>query len=123
MSEPEPLGSGCGGEQGDDAAVRVPDEVVAGLEEVGNEPRVRLEVDSCHRRVRREAGTVEHDELEPLGKWPLRRPGRAAVHDAPVDEHDPLHRTIVTPCNEVDSISFNQARSCCYKHADMLRPG
>ncbi len=97
--------------------------MIAGLEQVGDEPRVRLEVDASHRRIRREAGTVEHDELEAVGEWPLRRPRRATVHDAPVDEHDPLHRTIVTPCNEVDRISFNQARSCCYKHADMLRPG
>ena len=55
----EPLGPRRRGEQRDDAAVRVPDEVVAGLEQVGDEPRVRLEVDAIDRRIRREAGTVE----------------------------------------------------------------
>ena len=50
----------------DHAAVRMADEVVAGLERVGHELGVGLEVHALDRRVGRKPGPVEDDELEPL---------------------------------------------------------
>jgi hypothetical protein len=83
----------------------------------------RTTVDAVDRRIRRKSGPVEDDELEPVGELTLGGQGSATSHDAPVDEHDPLHRAIVTCCNEVGWISFRQALFGCYKHADMLLPG
>ena len=97
--------------------------MIALLEQSGHEGCVRLEVDALNGRIRRKAGPIEHEELEPLGEWTLSGPCPAAAHDAAVDEDDPLHRAIVTCCNEVGQIPFSKAPFWCYKLADMLRPG
>ena len=52
-------------EQGDHAAVRVADEVVAGPSALGDQPASRLEVDALDGRLGREAGSLEDEELEP----------------------------------------------------------
>jgi hypothetical protein len=90
------LRSSCGGQQRDDATVRVADQVIPGLEQVGDENRVRREVDAFDRGIRRESGTIEDDELEPIGKGALGRPGSPPPDDAAMDEDDPLHRAILT---------------------------
>ena len=76
------------GEERDHAAVRVPDEVRARLDVPSEPVRLVLEVDARHLGAGREAAPVRHDELEPLGERPLRRPCDVAVHDAPVHEED-----------------------------------
>jgi hypothetical protein len=73
----------------------VSDEVIPGLEQRGNERCIRLEVHPVDRRVRREAGSLDHDELEPLGQGLLNRPRRSRAHDAAVNEDEPLHATIL----------------------------
>ena len=97
--------------------------MIAGLEQFGDERTVGLEVDSVDRRVRRKTWAFDEDELEPIGECALRGPRPSAADDAPVDEHDPLHRAIVACCNEVGRISFSKATFWCHKVADMLRPG
>ena len=82
------LGALRGGEERDDASVRVAGEMVAPLEPLGDPAAVLLEVDRGDRRPGREAGPVEDNELETLGEGGLRRPGRGAVADAAVDEHE-----------------------------------
>jgi len=46
----------------------VADEMIAGLEQLGDERTVGLEVDPVDGRIRRKAGPVEDDELELLGE-------------------------------------------------------
>ena len=70
---------------------------------------VVLEVDPVDRRVRRKAWAFDEDELERVGERALRSPRPSAADDAPVHEHDPLHRAIVACCNEVGPISFSKA--------------
>jgi hypothetical protein len=76
----------------------VPDDVVSGLEQLGHERRVRLEVDAHGRRIRRKAGTIDDEELEPVGERTLRGPCPAAPDNAPVDENDAFHEAIL-PCH------------------------
>ncbi len=66
--------------------------MVAGLEQLRDELRVRFEVDPLDGWVRRKPRPVENDELEPLGQRKLRAPGRAATDDTAVDEHEAFHR-------------------------------
>ena len=68
VSERSRSGPGCGSEHRDDASVRVADEMIAGLEQLGDERTVGLEVDPVDGRIRRKAGPVEYDELELLGE-------------------------------------------------------
>ena len=81
---------GC--EQRDHAAVRVADEVVARLEQAGDELRVLGEVDAVDRRIRREARTFHHDQLEALGERGLCAPRSPSTDDTAVDEDETLHR-------------------------------
>ena len=87
--------SRSGGEQGDHGAVGVTDEVVAGLEQSGDELRIHLEVDPLDGRIRREPGPADNDELEPLFEGELRAPGRLASDDTAMHEYEALHRTIL----------------------------
>ena len=90
-------------EQRDDAAVGVPDEVVA-RPELRPEPLCVLgEVDAVGRRAGREARPVHDDELPSLGERALARPGRVAVRDAPVDEDDARHSGTLAPHHQRES--------------------
>jgi hypothetical protein len=73
----------------------VPDEVISRLEQLGDEWRVRLEVDACDRRIRREAGAIDDEQLEAVRERALRRPRPTAPDDAPVDEDEALHEAIL----------------------------
>ena len=92
VSERSELRSRRGCEQRDHAAVRVPDEVVAGLEQAGDELGVRVEVDPIDGRIGREPRPVEHEQLEALGQRAPARSTSPAADDAAVNEHEPLHR-------------------------------
>ena len=69
--------------------------MIPGLEHVGHQRCVRVEVDPIDRRVRSEPGSLDHDEVEPLGERLLNRPRRPPAHDAAVNEDEPLHLTIL----------------------------
>ena len=76
-------------EQGDHAAVRVADEVVAFTNALGDPVRVRLEVHLLD-GPGRETGSLQDDELGLVGdRATLLAPGRAPSDDAPVDEDQP----------------------------------
>jgi hypothetical protein len=79
----------------------VADEVVAPLEQLGDEPGVRLEVDPLHRRLPRKARPLHDDELETVRERLLPSPRRGASDDAAVHEDETLHGAIlatVTKC-------------------------
>ena len=123
VSERSPRAGAADGEQRDDAAVRVPDEVVAGLEQVGDERSRRSRsrrdrpADSAGTRDgrARRARTARRAAAAPPRSRDRRRRSRGRRRSAPSDDRN--------ACNEVGRISFNQARFGCHKHADMLRPG
>ena len=69
--------------------------MIPGLEQLGHERCVRLEVHPVDRRVRREARPLDHDELEPLGEGLLNGPRHSRAHDAAVNEDEPLHAAIL----------------------------
>jgi hypothetical protein len=52
-----------------------------------------LKVDVLFDRVRWESRSIQHDELEVVGKLVLRHPGRVTVPDAPMNEDQALHGT------------------------------
>src|SRR5262249_50294676 len=83
------------GEQRDDTAVRMADQVVTGLEELGDQVGVRREVDARDGRIGREARTLDEHELEPSRQCLLAPPGPPSPHDAAVDENTPLHNAIL----------------------------
>ena len=71
------------------------DEVVPGLEQLGHERCVPLEVHPIDRRVRREARPLDRDEFEPLREGLLNGPGHSRAHHAAVNEDEPLHLAIL----------------------------
>jgi hypothetical protein len=73
----------------------VSDEVVSGLEQLGHERCVPLEVHPLDRRVGREAGPLDRDEFEPLGEGLLNDPRHSRAHHAAVNEDEPLHAAIL----------------------------
>ena len=75
--------------------------MIAGPQEVRDEVGVRLEVDPLDRRVRREPGALDDEELEALGERPLRAPGRTPAEDAPVNEDDALHPSDPTAVHRI----------------------
>jgi hypothetical protein len=100
----------------------VADEVIAVLEHAGDELCVGLEVHSTHGRIRREARTLDEDDLETLDQRALRTPGRGGAEHAPVDEHETLHESsLALQRSGLDSPFSSETE--CYKLADMLRPG
>ena len=56
------------------------DEVIPGLEELGHERCVRLEVHPVDRRIRRQARPLDRDQLEPLGEGLLNAPRHSRRH-------------------------------------------
>ena len=78
-------------QQGDHAAVRVPDEVVARLEQARDEHSVVREVHAFDRSIRRKSGPLDDDELEAVAERGLRAPGRRPAEDAAVYEDEALH--------------------------------
>ncbi len=74
-------------EERDDAAVGVPDEVIARLQQLEQLAGLNLEVDALERRVRRIAGARGHDERVALGERTLRRP--SSCRPEPWTEHEP----------------------------------
>lgn len=69
--------------------------MVTGAEQARDEIGVLLEIDTIYGRIRRKAGAIEDQELESPAQRKLPAPGRTSSDDAPVDEHQPLHRTIL----------------------------
>ena len=78
----------AGRDQRDDGAVGVPDEVRPGLEELCDLGSLLRPVDPRQRRIRPVATAIGDDEPEAVGQRRLRGPGRGAVRDAAVDEHE-----------------------------------
>jgi hypothetical protein len=71
------------------------DEMVARLEQIGDQSAVRIEVDPVDRRIGREPGPVEDEEFEAIRERALSRPRSAATDDAAVDEDEALHGAIL----------------------------
>jgi hypothetical protein len=92
-----------GAEQRDDGAVRVGNEMVAGLEEIAKLASLVLEVDRLERPIRRVPAPSRDHEREPDGERLLRVPAHRAGSYAPVDEnktrppadHLDVHRVIL----------------------------
>ena len=81
-----------GGEEANDSAVGVADEMVSGIEALRDPRRMLLEVDAGCGVRRLEARPLEDDEIHGAGDLaPLLAPGGAAADDASVDEDDSLH--------------------------------
>ena len=79
---------------------------------LAEQSRVLLEVDAVDGRVRREAGPLDDDQLEPLPQaGALARPRRAPARDAPVHEHDPLHERYPSDVTKSGGIDGNKRSS------------
>ena len=78
-----------GRQEGDDAAVRMADQVRPVAEHLGHGRGVILEVLPLHHLRRSVAWAVDDDEPESLRERTLPGPRGLAADDAPVDEHDP----------------------------------
>jgi hypothetical protein len=67
-------------------------EMIIRREALGDPGRLLLEVDALFGRVRRVAGSVEHDQLVVDSEGTLCRPGGIAVTNAAVNEDESFHR-------------------------------
>src|SRR6266496_3802531 len=67
----------------------MPDEVIAWLQQLGNRLRLRFEVASVDRWVRRIARAIRNHQRVAVGQRPEGIPGRTVVADASMHEDDP----------------------------------
>ena len=97
------------GKQRDDAAVGVPDEMVARPDDVLEPDGIVVEVDALDGRVRRESRPVRQHELEPRRELALPAPGQGGIGDAAVEEDEP------GPCHEPNPIARPNRENRCHK--------